>query len=111
MDPKLISDYLQRVPKRLYKAQVGEEISIELPRVPLTGDTEFLQLKTEIEGEEILEEMSATGSSGEGLLMPRSLIRRALKPGKSRIVIRAYDSLTQARIPDVEPLDIEIEIT
>ena len=111
MDPKKISSYLQRAPRRAYKVKVGEEVSIELPRVPLTAETEFLELRTEIHGDDILEASAQKDESVEGRLLPRSLVRKTVKAGKTHVVVKAFDSLTQKEIPEVEPLDIEVEAT
>lgn len=114
MNPKEINEInniLKSTPvNRNYKVKVGETVKIDLPSIPLTGATEFLQLEQEIQGEQDSLLAEAVPLEGEGYLSPRQVISRAVCPGKVNIVVKAVDSLSGEEIPGIEPFHIEVDI-
>lgn len=106
-----INSFLQSSPiNRSYKVKVGKTVRIDLPKVPLTGATEFWQLETEIQGDTESLVAQAVPWEGEGILSPAQIISRAVSPGKVNISVKAVDSLSGARIAGVDPLEIEVDI-
>ena len=110
MDSKKINELLQQVKTRQYKVKVGESFSIELPKIAMTENTEFLQLVTETEGGDCLTE-EVQNDAGEGNLQPREIKGIGRKVGKIRYKILAVDALSQKEIEGVAPLDIDLEVT
>ena len=110
MDSQKINELLQQVKTRQYKVKVGESFSIELPKIAMTEDTEFLQLVKENDGSDCVTE-EVENDAGEGNLQPREIKGIARKVGKRRYKIRAVDALSQKVIEGVAPLDIELEVT
>lgn len=111
MNSEKISELLHnQAVRQHYKAQPGDEFAIELPQVPLTRHTEFLTLAREITGNQNCVIHEAAPSATEGHLQPSRLMARAVRPGTAHIVLRAINSLSGEEIPDVEPLDIMVEV-
>ena len=114
MNPKEINEInslLKSTPvNRNYKVKVGETVKIDLPSIPLTGATEFLQLEQEIQGDQESLLTEAVPFEGEGYLYPRQVISRAVCPGKVNIVVKAVDSLSGEEIPGVDRVNIEVDI-
>lgn len=111
MDRQEIRDLLHSTPvRRSHRVRVGERVQIDLPSIPLTAATEFVQLATEIKGDQnnLVEE--SVSDEGEGFLAPRQIVGRALRPGKAQIIVKAVDALSGADIPGVEPLTIDVDI-
>ena len=96
--------------KRNYTVKVGETFKIDLPSIPLTGATEFLQLKQEIQGDQESLLAEVVPSEGEGYLSPRKLISKAVCPGKVNVVVKAVDSLSGEEIPGIDRVNIEVDI-
>jgi hypothetical protein len=92
-----------------YRAKAGDYLDIELPQIPLTRYTEFVQLKAERRGDIGSFAEVESPEEGEGTLLPRRITVRAVRPGRMQIVLRAVDALSGEDLPDVEPLDIEVE--
>jgi hypothetical protein len=92
-----------------HTALVGEEFEIQLPRVPLTSETQFVQLSASLQGSDAIE---VTGGADvfEGAMLPRTVHARALRPGRSVISIQAVDALSRAAIGGVEPVEIVIDV-
>jgi hypothetical protein len=65
-------------------------------------------LRTVVEGDAV--ESSRLADVPEGRLLPEKVVGKALRRGKSRLIVTAYDSLTNQPVDGVEPLDIEIEV-
>lgn len=110
MNSRLIGGLLRGTEKQRYRGKVGELLHIELPRIPLTRDTEFLQLKIETVGDVIEEPVGREQEMVEGLALPSQILRRGVKPGTSKIIVRAYDALTDSEIAGIEPLEITVDI-
>ena len=89
--------------------KVGAGFKIKLPKLPLTADTEFLQLVTKTHGSDcVIEERE--GDSGEGSLLPREIKGTATKAGRKHYVIRAVDAISREEIKGVDPLNIVLEV-
>lgn len=114
MNPKEINEInnlLKSTPiNRNYKVKVGETVKIDLPSIPLTGATEFLQIEQEIQGDQESLLTEEVPFEGEGYLYPRQVISRAVCPGKVNIVVKAVDSLSGEKIPGIDPFNIEVDI-
>jgi hypothetical protein len=95
---------------QLYRARVGEYIRIVLPRIPMTRFTEFVQLEKEKWGDLNCFVEERVPDLGEGSLLPRQILGKAVCPGKVHFVLSATDSLSGMKIPNVEPLDILVEV-
>ena len=109
MDTKRINELLHQDQPRRYRVKVGEEFRIKLPKLPLTADTEFLQLVTESHGSDcVIDQREIDG--GEGTLLPREISGTAAKAGSKHYVIRAVDAISQEEVEGVEPLDIVLEV-
>lgn len=95
--------------KRSYQAKVGQRLTIRLPEIPLTRDTEFLRLEQTAYGDLdcFLEDRD---DEGEGTIYPTSITGVAVSTGEKHFVIQACDSLTGEEIPGVQPLDISIKV-
>ena len=110
-DVNEINNFLKSTPvNRNYKVKVGETVKINLPSIPLTGATEFLQLEQEIHGDRDSLLAEAVPLEGEGYLSPRQVINRAVCPGKVNIVVKAVDSLSGEEVPGIDPFNIEVNI-
>jgi hypothetical protein len=108
MNPKKISALLHKNQVRQhYRLQPGEEVSVELPHIPLTRQTEFLALTQEIKGDAA---HFREATEGEGTLSPRRLQGRALRPGRTDIVLHAVDALSGQEIAEVKPFSIVVEV-
>ncbi len=106
-----INNLLKSTPvNRNYKVKVGETVKIDLPSIPLTGATEFLQLEQEIHGDQDSLLPEAAPLEGEGYLSPRQVINRAVCPGKVNVVVKAVNSLSGEEIQGIDPLNIEVDI-
>lgn len=92
-----------------HTARVGEEFDIQLPRVPLTAETQFVELSASLQGNDAIEVAGGTDVL-EGAMLPRKVQARALRPGRSVISIQAIDPLSRAAIRGVEPVEIVIDI-
>lgn len=92
-----------------YKIKVGEEFTIDLPRIPLTGETEFLQLKTESDDSDCVEEFDSTEFT-EGNLAPSVIRGKGLKVGQKHYTVKLINVLDSKQIEDVEPLRIVLEV-
>lgn len=107
MNQARIQQLLHAPMQRHYRVKVGDTVSVELPRIPFTRETEFLRLQTSTRGDSV--QASAAGSSGEGRLHPGAIVGKAVRPGTTHVRVTAYDDL-QGREMDVAPLDIVIEV-
>jgi len=109
MDTKKINQLLHIDQPCRYRVKVGEEFNIRLPKLPLTADTEFLQLVTESHGSDCVIEQPEI-DVGEGSLMPREITGTAMKAGSKHYVIKAVDAISQEEIKGVDSLDIVLEV-
>jgi len=96
------------VPQHL-TARVGEELDIQLPRVPLTAETQFVELSASFQGSDAIE-VAGGKDVLEGAMLPRKVHARALRPGRSVISIRAIDPFSRAAIGGVDPVEIVIDV-
>jgi hypothetical protein len=76
----------------------------------MTRYTEYVRLAKETRGDTNCFAEIEPPDQGEGSLLPRQIIGRAICPGKFHIILRAVDSLSGQAIPDVKPLDIVVEV-
>lgn len=108
--PERLNHLLRARPVPQYHtARVGEELDIQLPRVPLTAETQFVQLSASLLGSDAIEVAGGAGAL-EGAMLPRKLHARALHPGRSVISIQAIDPFSKAAIGGVEPVEIVIDV-
>ncbi len=91
-----------------YRTVVGATVDVALPRLPFTADTEFVQLDLDTSASPPFE--ASVRDQGEGNALPDHLRARAIRPGSSVLRVTAIDVLTQRRIPDVAPLEIEVTV-
>ncbi len=109
--PERLSHLLRSRPvPQHHTARVGEEFEIQLPRVPLTAETQFVQLSASLRGSdaiEVAEEMDVL----EGAMLPRKVHARALRPGQSVISIQAIDPLSHTAIGGGELFEIVIDVS
>jgi hypothetical protein len=92
-----------------HTARVGEEFDIQLPRVPLTAETQFVELYASLQGGDAIQVAGGTEVL-EGAMLPRKVHARAIRPGRSVISIQAIDPLSRAAIGGVEPVEIVIDV-
>jgi hypothetical protein len=92
-----------------HTARVGEEFDIQLPRMPLTAETQLIELSASLLGGDAIE-VAGGADVLEGAMLPRKVHARALRPGRSVISIQAIDPLSRAAIGGVEPVEIVIDI-
>ena len=93
-----------------HTTRVGEELDIQLPRVPLTAETQFVELSASLQGSGAIEVAGGTDVL-EGAMLPRKVHARALRPGRSVISIQAIDPLSRVAIGGVEPVEIVIDVS
>jgi hypothetical protein len=111
MDSQKLNDILHStLTSQHYKAKAGDLVRIDLPKIPLTRFTEFLQLEKKKKGDLDCFIEQSIPPEGEGSLLPTQIVGRAVCPGKVHIILRAVDSLSGQEIPDVEPIDIIVEV-
>ena len=89
-----------------YQTSVGETIDVALPRLPITGDTEFIQLSLDTTSLNAFE--TALPDHGEGNALPRHLHACARQAGTDMIRITAVDALTNQPIADVDVVEISL---
>jgi hypothetical protein len=109
MDTGKINRLLHQDQPQRYRVKVGEEFKIKLPKLPLTADTEFLQLVTKSHGSDCVIEQPEI-DRGEGNLLPQEITGIATKAGSKHYVIQAVDAISQEEVKGIEPLDIELEV-
>lgn len=111
MDAKKINMFLHSSQvSPTYHAKTGETLSINLPRIPLTRYTEYLELRREFVGDTGCFRELPNQRHGEGNISPEKITLKALHPGQAQIVIHAVDALSGEKIPEVEPLSINVDI-
>lgn len=110
VSPERLNQLLRSRPVPPYHtAQVGEELHIQLPRVPLTAETQFVQFTASLEGNNAIE-VAGGAEVLDGAMLPRELHARAINPGRSVISIQAIDPFSRTAIEGVEPVEIVIDI-
>lgn len=93
-----------------YTARSGETLRIQLPRIPMLRETQFLKLKRETRGDvESFVETSGM-ESGEGVIAPTEIYGTAVSPGTVNIILKAVDRISGEEMPDVEPLRITVNV-
>lgn len=108
--PQRINELLRARPvPQSHSVRVGDELDIELPRVPMTAETQFVEFAASLSGQGAIELLERPESL-EGLTLPRRLHARAIVPGRSVISINAVDPLSREPVAGVEPLKIVIDI-
>ena len=93
-----------------YSVAVGETVTIDLPQIPLTGESEYWQINKEVRGAQRCFVEDASPSEQEGVLSPNQIYGQAVCPGELHIILRVVDFTSGKEIPDVKPLDIFIDI-
>ena len=91
-----------------YRTEVGTTVDVMLPRLPITADTEFVQLALETSASPPF--AASVPDQGEGNALPDHLRARALRPGSGVLRVTAIDALTQRPVPNVTPLEIEVTV-
>ncbi|MBM3225348.1 MAG: hypothetical protein FJZ47_16310 [Candidatus Tectomicrobia bacterium] len=91
-------------------AKVGDRLHIRLPHIPMTRYTEFLCFEPEKQGDIDCFAEEPPAEEGEGLLLPSEIVGRALRPGRLHIIVNASDSSSGARVSEIEPFSIVIDI-
>ena len=91
-----------------YRTVVGATVDVTLPRLPITADTEFVQLDLDTSESPPFE--TSVPDQGEGNALPGHLRARAVRRGSGMVRVTAIDALTQRQIPDVTPLEIEVTV-
>lgn len=96
--------------KRTYIIKSGENLRIDLPEIPITRDTQFVTLKKEKHGD-VNSFLEVSGEhEGEGLLSPSRIYGKAVHSGKIEFTVKAIDRISGEEIPNVEPLNITVDI-
>lgn len=91
-----------------YVVKVGETAKVRLPKIPMTAETQFVQLVTETDEKSAINKVQF--QDGEGDLAPEEVEVKALSAGEAHLFVRAVDVLTNEDVPDVQPLDITIRV-
>lgn len=110
VDPGKLNRMLRArpVPERL-NVHVGDELDIALPRVPLTAETEFVELVATLEGAGAIDVRDGAAVF-EGASLPRHVHALAIHPGRSVISVHAIDPFSRKEIDGVEPVRIVIDV-
>ena len=108
MNPAHLNTLLHKGIRSKYRAEVGATVDVTLPRLPITADTEFVQLDLDTSASPPF--ATSVPDQGEGNALPDHLRARALRPGSGVLRVTAVDALTQRPIPNVEPLEIEVTV-
>ncbi len=106
MDAASINKLLRAGIRERYRAKVGTTIVIELPRLPIIANTEFIRFDLNASCSAPFE--TAVPDFGEGNALPNHVTAYASRPGSGLLRITAVDALTEQTIPDVIPLEIEL---
>ncbi|MDN5213256.1 hypothetical protein QQ020_14400 [Fulvivirgaceae bacterium BMA12] len=109
MDTMAINELLHNNQSEHYRIKVGESFVINLPKIPLTGDTEFIRLTVDSEKSDCVEEYTGK-DSGEGILSPVEIKGKGVKAGKKQYTIKLVNALTAKEIENVIPLKISLEV-
>ena len=108
MNAASINKLLHAGVREKYRARVGATIDVRLPRLPITGDTEFVRLDLHTSSSAPFE--AHVPEFGEGNALPDHIVAHAMHPGSGILRITAVDILTDTPIPDVVPLEIELTV-
>ena len=96
--------------KQTYTAKSGETLRIKLPKIPNTRQTQFVGLKRETHGD-VNSFVETTGENvGEGVMTPVEIRGKAVQSGTVNFILKAVDRISGKEIPDVEPLNITVNI-
>jgi len=96
--------------KKKYTAKSGENLSIELPQIPMTRYTQFIKLKKETHGDVDSFKESSGNEIGEGTISPSEIRGKAVQSGTVNFTLTAVDRISGEEIPDVEPINITLNI-
>jgi hypothetical protein len=108
---KLINDLLHSSPvKQYYTAKKGQTIKIELPRIPITRQTQFVGLKRETHGDVDSFVETHGDNTGEGVVAPSEIQGKAVHSGTVNFTVKAIDRISGTDIADVEPFEITVDI-
>jgi hypothetical protein len=110
VDPQKINAILHRNKiQEHYNIDVGGDLVIAGPRVPMTRYTEFVCVDSEEEGDVAnFLVQKASVNEEEGVLAPREINVHSTGPGILRVNFVAKDSFTGEAIPGVEPVGITV---
>jgi hypothetical protein len=92
-----------------HTARVGEALDIQLPRMALTAETQFVGLTAALDNPSVIELLDGPDTL-EGAMLPRVVHARAVQQGRSVISVRAVDPFSGAPIVGVEPVKIVIDV-
>ncbi len=110
-EDKTINELLHSNPvKQNYTAKSGQTLRIELPRIPMTRQTQFVGLKRETHGDVNSFVETLGKDAGEGIIAPSEIRGKAVHSGTVNFTLKAIDRISGEEIPDVEPLNITVNI-
>jgi hypothetical protein len=108
--PERLNELLRLRPvPRHYTARVGEELHIQLPRVPMTAETQFIDLSASLDGGDAIQVVGGAEVL-EGAMLPRDVHARAVRPGRSVISIQVLDPFSRTILRGFEPVEIVIDV-
>ncbi len=110
MNPEKLTSWLHRDVPTHYRAKVGEEVHVALPRIPMTAATQMVSVALEVSGTPGVLMKRAARSGGEGRVGPATFVARAIKPGRGEVIVSARDAISGVHIAGVEPLRIVVEV-
>ena len=111
MDAAKINEILHRDKiQQSYRTQVGSDITIAAPRLPMTRYTQFISVETEKKGDVgSFRVYKAAPKDEEGILALRDIGVQSLSSGTLQLSFVARDRLTGEAIEGVEPVNVIIE--
>jgi hypothetical protein len=96
--------------KQNYTAKSGQILRIELPRIPMTRQTQYIGLKREIHGDVNSFVETTAENAGEGVISPTEIKGKAVHSGTINFTLKAIDRISGEEIADVQPLNITVNI-
>ncbi len=112
MDSDILKRYLDRGAQDHYEVKVGDVLTIQLPRVPMTAETQFIQIASGLApGASGALKVEGSGTDFEGVHQPSEFVGRAVKPGRERILVQALDAFTHEPVEGVTPFEITVDVS
>ncbi len=110
MNTDVIQNLMGQVGQRQYRIKVGDRISIPMPRIPMTRDTQYLSISPKIKDPKGSVIMETHPRAGEGHLGADRIDLVGSKLGECIISIEAADRLTGTLIQGVSPVEIILNV-
>jgi hypothetical protein len=90
--------------------EVGERVPVELPKLPMTGATEFVQIEPDLQGVRHIVATSPikSGPSRDGRMGGGRILLKLAHPGEGEIDVFLLDRTTGRRIDGVDPFRIKV---